>query len=199
MSRRALLPLTLGAALLGPFSCADEPFIAPTEVAPCEPSEMRRARAIFHGDLSFTENERAAIQDATTDLFAFTSGHVDFLVAWDLDTLRSKEPMILRAESWMQEVKDEEREQGATLGAFTRRGSGPERIVLIVDRSGEHLRYVTTHELGHMADFEWPDCHASRSVCRHSPDPTAVMAPLLSGNPLGPGDFAMCRASCLCP
>jgi hypothetical protein len=151
----------------------------------------------LHGDRAFTTDERTDIEQAARDWYDLSDGHVEFIVVWDLDSLRKREPMILRVESWMPEVQAEEREQGvAKLAGYTR--SDPDRIALVVDRANGGLRYLAAHEMGHEAELEWDDCHNTNRVCHHSPDPDALMAAEFSNKPFNESDRTFCRASCLC-
>jgi len=157
----------------------------------------------FHASEDWREDERPELVGATADWRAFSSGRVRHSIKFGAASFWS--PQILRVESWMPVVKDaearqtEKRKSSTTL--FGWHASDPRRIYLVVDRVPlNQLRHLATHELGHAAEIEWPNCKETpEQRCVHSPDPNAAMAAAFSNAPLGPSDLEFCRASCLCP
>lgn len=192
----------LCAVALLAVSCSSD-FVPPPHVDACK--TLRQEQKVFHADQAFTPEERDSLALAANDWYAFSDGQVDYRVMFDLDTLRTLEPMILRAESWMDEVrayesllKNEDYEPYHVAGY---KQSNPLRITLVMDRVGgvpSDLRYLAAHEMGHVAGLKWPDCYDTSLVCKHSPDPSALMAPVFSAAPFNDADKALCRASCLC-
>jgi hypothetical protein len=176
--------------------------------------ELRRLTGVYHADQAFDSQERQALSYAADDLFRFTDGRVNFVVAYDLDAHRTLVPQILRTYSWEPTVATMEAEKADRydVPSYTLMGNASRRtqtVVLVMDRIiGQshadgidplwYLRLMATHELVHMAGWAWPGCSGDSKVCHHSPDPGALMNAGFHGASLGEADRVLCRASCFC-
>lgn len=185
------------------WCCVPTDFIPKVDAGPGEC--YNRVNASFHGDPSFTPDEQAAIHEAMARLLAFSEGRINFVTTFDLDLNNPREPFIRRATATDPEVLQVEADAAKRSGlpSFTIFGvarKNPTRVLLVTERvASNQVANLATHELGHVAGFEWPDCNSSKQDCKHSPDESALMAARFSGNRLGPADLEFCRASCLCP
>lgn len=179
-------------------------FVAPTTVATC--TDLVGDRIAFHGDRDFTVAERNAVVAATDTLFLETQGRIDYLVQWDLDSgYTGVAAQIRRAQSFYPEVLDYEEGEAEkldvpsiTVGGWS--ATGPV-VTLVVDDVGDdpaQVGGVALHELVHVAGMAWPGCRGTSTVCKHSPDPGALMAARWSNAPWGDSDRLLCRASCFC-
>ena len=133
-----------------------------------------------------------------------SKGQISFTITFDPTTPGAFH--IHRYFSTDQVVKDYEASQKSEGPDFHVAGwhASNDDVNLVVDRVGgpPWLQVLATHELGHAAHLAWPLCFQSHTDCIHSPDPHAIMAPILPGPgivDLTPSDLALCRASCLCP
>lgn len=154
----------------------------------------------MHGDVDFTDVERAAIISATNEWRSFSGGRVDIKVVFDLDfddesAMQYKQaPVIIRVDSTMRLGVDP-----GTI-AFT---NSHHQIALIMDRLTS-FRPVVMHEMGHAAGLRWPDwCPSTRygdADCDHSPDLNSIMSAVYRGaQSFTPADKAFCRAAGYCP
>jgi hypothetical protein len=148
--------------------------------------------------------ERSQLMAAGTAWGDLSKGQVAFTITFDPDAPGAHH--IHRVLAADKVVTDYEATQGHLQGDGHIAGwhADSEDIYLVVDRvpAGLNgLQALAEHELGHGAHLAWPLCVLSHSECIHSPDPNAVMAPVLLPNvvTLTPSDLALCRASCLCP
>jgi hypothetical protein len=179
-------------------SCISE---TPGTRTTCPTGSLRTVRQQLAVDNAFSPPERADIQQAVDDWFAFSEGHIGFTLTYNIDP-KVDQGHIFRVESWMKVVLDEEAEMAKKHGVPEFHLAGWEDdgdIYLIVDRAGPLLKHLATHELGHEAGLKWPNCQKPSWECVHSPDPKALTAATLSDTVLGEADKEFCRASCLCP
>lgn len=172
----------------------------------------RRVRQIYHADTAFNVEQRLAIGWGADALLGFTAGRVNQTLVFDLDfestmsvIRRSREPMVLRVESWMAPVQAVDAAVSARRGKDTKvwgwQDDDPIRVFLVVDRiPPASFRYIAAHELAHAAGFRWADCDTSKEDCTHARDASSLMFAAYSGaRTFSQGDLALCRASCLCP
>ncbi len=184
--------LALVALLVVLLSCSSVP---PGTIKTCDDGP-RRVRVRFAPDPAFTLAERAQLQRAVDEWFAFSDGRVDFSLAPYALELDDSSPHIYRTESWMRVVRAKERELKTQLAGWA---TNDPHVFLVIDWvAPDQLWILAAHELGHVAGLQWPNCDGTRKECIHSPDPRALMAPAFSGQPFGASDLDLCRASCVC-
>ncbi len=125
--------------------CASAPPAIPRHIAP--PVTMR-----LHGDVEFSEHERALISWAVFSLRQQSDGAIDVQIVYDLDGTPIKEPRLVRSHSnesiffILEELKN-----GTLYGLSLIDSAGP-RAYLLADRLYDDIVWVHTamHELLHL-------------------------------------------------
>lgn len=162
----------------------------------------------FHGDVTFTPEEREAHARGTQGWKEFSSGLVNVSVIYDLDfndmdSVRryGYGPVVVRVGESNELVIAQDKVTRERIGnqqAKTLGWTSGVRIYLIWDRI-PNMQGVFEHEVGHAVGMRWPNCNPEKQDCFHSPSTPALMNAIDGNSPDFTGyDLDFCRASCLC-
>lgn len=145
--------------------------VQPVAEVPSDAGTGQHTYIQFHGDTSFTKEERKEIELAMDTWAGVTSGLVGFTVAWDVDWQSTASIVEHENDSLISRVDPSNPYfQDGAIGRVAEIGGRPAHVWIVADRCNQLgvFRQVVIHELGHILGM------------LHTKDPDSIMYPSTS-------------------